>query len=112
VFKIKFYFGAFTIVRVPNTNLTLGAFAHLWAPNSNFTPGAFAHFGGPLGPFGVQVFKIKFYFGGFYPSLGSRTLIWPWGFLPIFGPQAQILLWGLLPILGAHWGLLGFRGSK
>jgi hypothetical protein len=80
--------------RPPNSNLTLGLLpifgAHqtqqphfLWAqtqillwgefvllgslPNSNFTPGAFAHLGGPLGPFGVQGPKIKFYSFGICP---------------------------------------------
>jgi hypothetical protein len=65
-------------------------------PNSNFTPGAFAYLGGPLGPFGVQVHKIKFYSGGFF-FLGSLPNL---NFTP-----------GLLPILESHWGFWG-QGLK
>jgi hypothetical protein len=64
--KIKFYSGAFIL---------LGSI-----PISDFTVWAFAH----LGPTGVLGPKIKFDFGGFYPSLGSRTQI-DLGLLPIFG---------------------------
>jgi hypothetical protein len=45
--------------------------------------------------------------------LWAQIQILLWGNLSFWGgSQTQILLWGLFPILGAHWGLLGFRGSK
>jgi hypothetical protein len=69
---------------------------HLWAPNSNFTPGLLPILGAH-GLFGVQGLKIKFYSGEFFLLGGSQT---------------QNLIRGILPILGAHWGCLGFRGSK
>jgi hypothetical protein len=102
--KLKFYFGAFanfwgqpnpatTIVMGLNSNCTLGEFVLLGShPNSNFTPGAFAHFGGPLGSFGVQGPKIKFY-SSICPFGESPNLkFYPGGFCPFWGPS------------GAFWG--------
>jgi hypothetical protein len=68
--------------------------------------------------------KINFFlgllpiFGAHQPThqtqfLWAQTQILLWGNLSFWGgSQTQMLLRGLLPILGAHWGLLGFRGSK
>jgi hypothetical protein len=68
--------------------------------------------------------KIKFFLGllpifvAHQPThqpqiLWTQTQILLWGNLSFWGgSQIQMLLQGLLPILGAHWGLLGFRGSK
>jgi hypothetical protein len=96
--KIKFYFRGILSLGEPQ--------------KPKFYSGTFAHFVGPLEPFGVEGLKIKFYFVGIYPSLGSRTLIYPLVLLPIFGHKNQILQRRLLPNLGAHWGLLWFMGSK
>jgi hypothetical protein len=57
-------------------------------------------------------------FGAHQPThqpqfLWAQTQILLWGNLSFWGSsQTQILLRGLLPILGAHWGFMGFRGSK
>jgi hypothetical protein len=64
--------------------------------------------------------KIKFFlgllpiFGAHQPQfLWAQTQILLWWNLSFWGgSQTQILLRGLSPILGAHWGFLGFRGSK
>jgi hypothetical protein len=68
--------------------------------------------------------KIKFFlgllpiFGAHQPThqpqfLLAQTQILLWGICP-FGEAPKLIFYseGLLPILGAHWGLLGFRGSK
>jgi hypothetical protein len=94
--KLKFYFGAFahfwgppnpatTIFMGLNSNCTKGKFVLLGSlPKSNFTPGAFTHFGGPLGSFGVQGPKIKFYSGEFV-LLGSIPILFYSGAFAHFG---------------------------
>jgi hypothetical protein len=61
--------------------------------------GAFAHFGVPLGPFGVQGSKIKFYSGGFFPFEAAPKLkIYSGGFWPVWCPTGAFGGSGVLKI--------------
>jgi hypothetical protein len=73
--------------------LTLGLLP-IFRPRSQTLLRVFAHFGGPLGLFGVQGLKIKFFSGYIY----------------LFGESPELRFYcGALAHFG---GLLGFRGSK
>jgi hypothetical protein len=103
----NFTLGEFVLLgSLPNSNFTRG-FCPFWGSGAQnqillwghlfFWGGSktqillrgFCPFWGPLGHFGVQGPKIKFDFGGFYPSLGCRTQILLGDFAHLWGPKLK-----------------------